>query len=121
MTRSTASRILALAAAIGLLSQALLIGNVFGINLPLLAGALLAVAAALRPAGRRMDPIDLWLPAAAIAVTAGIAIRSDPFLDFLDICGGCLLLGASIAAIGGAAVTRRSAVGVIELALIVLG
>ena len=121
MTRSTASRILALAAAIGLLSQALLIGNVFGINLPLLAGALLAVAAALRPAGRRMDPIDLWLPAAAIAVTAGIAIRSDPFLDFLDICSGCLLLGASIAAIGGAAVTRRSAIGVIELALIVLG
>ena len=121
MTRSTALRILALAAAIGLLSQAVLIDNSFGINLPLLATALLAAAVALRPAGRTIDPLDLWLPIAAIAVTAGIAIRSDPFLVFLDICTGCLLLGAAIAAIGGSAVTRRSATGVVELALIVLG
>jgi hypothetical protein len=121
MTRSTAIRILALAAAIGLLSQSVLIGNVFGLNLPLLAIALLAGAVALRPAGRTIDPLDLWLPVAAIAVTAGIAVRSDPFLVFLDICAGCVLLGAAIAAIGGSAVTRRSAVGVVELALIVLG
>jgi hypothetical protein len=121
MTRSTAIRILSLAAAIGLLSQSLLIGNVFGLNLPLLAIALLAAAVALRPADRMIDPLDLWLPVAAIAVTAGIAIRSDPFLVFLDICAGCLLLGAAIAAIGGSRVTRRSAVGVVELALIVLG
>lgn len=121
MTRPTAIRILALAAAIGLISQSVLIGNVFGINLPLLSLALLAAAVALRPSGRAIDPLDLWLPAAAIAVTAGIAIRSDPFLVFLDICAGCLLLGAAVAAIGGAAVTRRSAAAVLELALIVLG
>jgi hypothetical protein len=121
MTRSTAIRILSLAAAIGLLSQSVLIGNVVGLNLPLLAIALLAGAVALRPVGRMIDPLDLWLPVAAIAVTAGIAVRSDPFLVFLDICAGCVLLGAAIAAIGGSAVTRRSAVGVVELALIVLG
>ena len=121
MSRSTAIRILAIAAAIGLLSQAVLLDNAFGINLPFLATALLAAAVALRPAGRRLDPLDLWLPIAAIAVTAGIAIRSDPFLVFLDICTGCLLLGAAIAAIGGIPVTRRSAAGVVELALIVLG
>ena len=120
MTRSVAIRILSLAAAIGLLSQALLIGNVFGINLPLLAAALLAAAIALRPAGRAMDPLDLWLPVAAIAVVAGIAIRSDPFLVFLDIGAGCLLLGAGIAAIGGSSVTRRSADRVAEAALLVL-
>jgi hypothetical protein len=121
MTRSTAIRILTLAAVVGLISQAVLIGNVFGINLPLLTAVLLVAAVALRPPGRPIDPLDLWLPVAAIAATAGIAIRSDPFLVFLDIGSGCLLLGASIAAIGGSPVTRRSAARVLELALIVLG
>jgi len=121
MSRSIALRILALAAAVGLFSQALLIGNVFGLNLPLMAGAVLAAAVALRPDGRRIDPLDLWLPVGAIAVTAGIALRADPFLVLLDIGSGCLLLGAAVAAIGGSAVTRRSAVAIVELALIVLG
>jgi hypothetical protein len=121
MNRSIAIRILWLAAAIGLASQALLLDNLFGINLPILSAALLAAAFALWPAGRAMDPLDLWLPVAAIAVVAGIAIRSDPFLLLLDVGAGCLLLGASIAAIGGSAVTRRSVAGVVELGLIVLG
>ena len=121
MNRSIAIRILSLAAAIGLASQALLLDNLFGINLPILSAALLAAAFALWPAGRAMDPLDLWLPVAAIAVIAGIAIRSDPFLLLLDVGAGCLLLGASIAAIGGSAVTRRSVAGVVELGLIVLG
>jgi hypothetical protein len=81
----------------------------------------LAAAVALRPVGRRIDPLDPWLPVGAIAVTAGIAIRADPFLVLLDIGSGCLLLGAAVAAIGGSAVTRRSAVAIVELALIVLG
>jgi len=121
MSRSIALRILALAAAVGLVSQALLIGNVLGLNLPLMAGAVLAAAVALRPVGRRIDPLDLWLPVGAIAVTAGIALRADPFLVLLDIGSGCLLLGAAVAAIGGSAVTRRSAGAIVELALIVLG
>ena len=121
MSRSIALRILALAAAVGLFSQALLLGHVFGLNLPLMAGAVLAAAVALRPDGRRIDPLDLWLPVGAIAVTAGIALRADPFLVLLDIGSGCLLLGAAVAAIGGSAVTRRSAVAIAELALIVLG
>jgi hypothetical protein len=121
MSRSIALRILAFAAAVGLVSQALLIGNVFGLNLPLMAGAVLAAAVALRPVGRRIDPLDPWLPVGAIAVTAGIAIRADPFLVLLDIGSGCLLLGAAAAAIGGSAVPRRSAVAIVELALIVLG
>jgi MFS family permease len=104
MSRSIALRILAVSAAVGLFSQALLIGNVFGLNLPLMAGAVLAAAVALRPVGHRIDPLDLWLPVGAIAVTAGIALRADPFLVLLDIGSGCLLLGAAVAAIGGSAV-----------------
>jgi hypothetical protein len=121
LTRSNAIRILVAAALIGLVSQSLLVHNAFGINLPLMAVLLLASAWALRPMDRRMDRLDGWLPVAAIAVTTGIAVRSDPFLDLLDIGTGCLLLGAAIAAIGGSAVTRRSAIAVVELALIVLG
>jgi len=121
MRRSTAVRILALATGVGLLSQSLLIGNAFGLNLPLMTAAVLAAAVALRPPARRIDPLDLWLPIAAVAVTAGIAIRSDPFLVLLDIGSGCLLLGAAVAAIGGSAVTRRSAARIVELALMALG
>jgi hypothetical protein len=121
LSRSTALRILVLAGAVGLLSQSLLIGNEFGLNLPLMTAAVLAAAVALRPIDRPFDPVDLWLPAAAVGVTAGIAVRSDPFLVLLDIGAGCLLLGAAVAAIGGASVTRRSAAAIVELALIVLG
>jgi hypothetical protein len=121
MTPSTAIRVLTAAAIVGLISQLLLVGNIFGINLPILSALLLAMSWILRPADRRIDPLDMWLPLAAIAVIAGIALRSDPFLVLLDIGAGCLLLGASIAAIGGSTVTRRSAVAVVELALIVFG
>jgi hypothetical protein len=121
LTRSNAIRILVAATLIGVVSQSLLVDNAFGINLPLMAVLLLAGAWALRPMHRRMDRLDGWLPVAAIAVTSGIAVRSDPFLDLLDIGAGCLLLGAAMAAIGGSAITRRSAIAVVELALIVLG
>ena len=121
MTRSIAIRIAALAAALGLAGQALLVGNVFGLNLLLLALALLAAAVVVRPREAAVDRTDLWLPIAAVAVVAGVAIRADPLLDLLDIGAGCLLLGASIAAIGGIAVTRRSAIGVVVLGTMALG
>ena len=121
MTRPVALQILALAAGIGLITQALLLGNLFGLNIPILSGALLAAAYLLRPAGRRMDPLDLWLPVAAMALSVSVAIRADPTLLFLDLAAACALLGASMAAIAGAAVTRRSAIAVVALGLMVLG
>ena len=121
MTRSIAIRILALAAALGLAGQALLVGNVFGLNLLLLALALLGAAVLVRPPDAAIDRADVWLPIAAIAVVAGVAIRADPLLDLLDLGTGCLLLGASIAGIGGIAVTRRSAIGVVVLGTMALG
>jgi Domain of unknown function (DUF4173) len=121
MSRSTALRILSIAAVLGLLGQGLLVGNLFGLNLLVLAIALLGAAAAVRPAGSHLDRFDRWLPIAALAVIAGVVIRADPLLVLLDIGAGCLLLGASIAAIGGVAVTRRSALGVVLLGTMALG
>jgi Domain of unknown function (DUF4173) len=121
MTRSIAIRILAVAAAIGLVGQGLLVGNAFGLNLLLLSVALLAAAVALRPVGADIDILDLWLPVSAVLIVSGTALRADPLLDLIDIGAGCLLLGASIAAIGGVAVTRRSAAGVVLIGLVALG
>ena len=121
MTRAVALRILVLAGAIGLAAQALLLDNLLGINATILAAALLGAAFVLRPADRQMDPLDRWLPPAALAISLAIAIRADPTLLVLDVMAACALLGASAAAIAGEAVTRRSAVRVVELGMLVLG
>ena len=121
MTRPVALRILALAAVIGLVAQWLLFGNLLGINAPILAAAVLGAAYVLRPGDREIDPLDRWLPPAAVAISLGIAVRADPFLLLLDVLAACALLGASVAAIAGEAVTRRSAARVVELGFIVLG
>jgi hypothetical protein len=121
MTRRTAVRVLLLAMLIGLITQALLLGNLLGLNAPLLAAVLLATGWLVRPTDRPIDPVDLWMPASAIAVSAGIALRADPFLTELDALVACGLLGASMAAFAGIAVTRRSAVAIVELGFLVLG
>jgi hypothetical protein len=121
MTRPVALRILALAAAIGLVAQGLLLDNLLGINAPILAAGLLGAAFVLRPVDRRIDPLDRWLPPAALAISLGIALRADPVLLLLDVMAACALLGASVAAIAGEAVTRRSAIRVVELGFLVLG
>ena len=121
MTRRIAARVLVLAGLVGWLAQALLLENLLGLNAPVLAAGLLGTAWIVRPAGRPVDRLDRWLPAAALAVSAGIALRADPTLVALDAFVACGLLGASMAAFAGLAVTRRSAVAVAELALLVLG
>ena len=121
MTRPAALRILAVAGIIGLVAQALLLGSLLGVNVPILSSALLVAAFVLRPPTRAIDPLDLWLPAAAIALSLAVAVRADPTLLLFDVMAACGLLGASIAAIGGQAVTRRSAARVVELAFLVLG
>src|SRR5689334_22045197 len=121
MTRRIAVRIFLLAALVGWLSQALLIGNLLGLDAPLLAALLLSVAWLVRPGDEPVDRLDWWLPAAALAVSAGIAVRADPSLLLIDGFVACLLLGASMAAFAGLAVTRRSALAITELGLLVLG
>ncbi len=121
MTRPIARRILSLATLLGLIAQLVLIDAMPGINFPLLAIGLLIAAALVRPHDSRIDQVDWWLPPAAVAVSLGIAIRADPFLVLLDLGTAGLLLGASISALGGAAVTRRSAVAIAGLGIVVLG
>ena len=121
MTRRTALRILALAAVIGAVGQGLLLGNLLGINAPVLAAVLLGAGYLLRPSGARIDPLDRWIPIAAMAFSLAIAVRADPVLLVLDVLSACGLLGASMAAVAGQAVTRRSALRVVELGFVVLG
>jgi hypothetical protein len=121
MTRRIAVRLLVLAALVGWLAQALLLQNLLGVNAPILAAVLLLAGWVVRPPDRPVDRLDWWLPAAALAVSAGIAVRADPTLVALDAMVACGLLGASMAAFSGLAVTRRSAIAVVELGLLVLG
>lgn len=121
MTRPIAARILALAAFVGIAAQALLLDSLLGINVPILTGAVLVGAWLLRSPDRPIDPLDRWIPPSAMAFAMAVALRADPFLLLLDVVTGCALLGSSVAAIGGEAVTRRSAARVVELGFTVLG
>jgi hypothetical protein len=121
MTRPVALRILAIAAAIGLIAQAVLFETLLGVNVTLLTIAVLGAAFVVRPRDGRIDSADVWLPVAAVALAVAVAIRADPVLLFLDVLALVTLVGASVAAIGGEAVTRRSAIRIGELGLVVLG
>lgn len=121
MTRPVALRILVLAALIGLVAQAVLFDTLLGINVPLLTMGVIAAAVAIRPRDRSIDQADWWLPPATVIVAVAIAVRADPVLLVLDVISLSALLGASVAAISGAAVTRRSAARIVELGFLVLG
>ncbi len=121
MTRPVAVRILVLAALVGLVAQALLFDSLLGINVPILTVAVLAAAAAIRPHDEAIDRADWWLPPTTILLAAAIAIRADPLLLLLDVAALSALIGASVAAIGGGAVTRRSAIRIVELGFLVIG
>ena len=120
METTIARRCLAAALAIGLLGQALLYSTDLGINVPILAVLILGSAFVVADWGRRLDPLDIWLPIAALVVPAGVALRSDPFTVLLDVATSATLLGASMAALAGAAVTRRSAMAIVGLGFVVL-
>ena len=124
MDRTTATRALGSAAIIGLVAQAWLFRTALGVNVVLLTAAVLGIGWLIgRSAGRaaRPDPFDAWLPIAALVVAAMIGVRSDPLLVFLDAATAATLLAASMAALAGAAVTRRSAVGITIVGATVLG
>jgi hypothetical protein len=121
MTRPIAARILALAAVVGVAAQGLLLDSLLGINVPILTAAVLGVAWLLRSPDRPIDRLDRWIPPSAMAFAIAVALRADPFLLLLDVVTACALLGASVAAIGGEAVTRRSAARIVELGFTVLG
>ena len=94
MTRPLAIRILALAAAIGLAGQALLVDHLFGLNLLILSASLLLAAVAVRPRTAASRPGSTpGCRSPRSCVVGGVAIRADPLLNLLDAGVGCLLLG----------------------------
>jgi hypothetical protein len=123
MDRTTATRALIGAALIGVVAQAWLFRTALGINVVLLTAAVLAtgwIIARLAGRAERLDPLDAWLPVSAILVAGMIGLRSDPTLVFLDAATAATLLAASMAALAGAAVTRRSALAITILGTLVL-
>lgn len=121
MERPLARRVLATGLLLGLLSEFVLDGPAFGLNIPLMVIALLAAAWLLRRRGRAPDPLDAWLPIVAIVLAGFVAIRGDPFLALLDTLVALAFTGASVVAFSGLAVTRRSASVVATIGLWVVG
>jgi len=109
MDRSAARRVLALAILLGMTAEILFDGPAFGINVPIGVAALLAAGWLVRRQGTAPDPLDTWLPVAAIVCAAMVAVSGDRFLAILDTVCALAFSGASIAAMSGVAVTRRSA------------
>ena len=116
MDRSTARRVLAAGLALGVLAEILFDGPALGLNVPIAVAALLAAGWLVRRAGTAPDPLDAWLPTAALACAVAVALTGDRFLALLDTMAALAFAGASIVALAGVPVTRRSAAVVAFLA-----
>lgn len=113
---SAAARVIAAGLGIGLMTELLIRRHAIGINLLLVTSALLVAVAVLRPRGRRMDPLDAWLPLGAVLFATFPALRTDEPLVVIDALVAVVLVGATVAAAAGATVTRRSLLAGLELA-----
>ncbi len=108
MPKPAARTILLLALGIGMLVDVVIPGNAAGVNAALVVAALLAASAAVagRDGLRRVDPVDAWIPVAAIGFAAMPAIRADSWLVAADLMLAALLGAAAGACLGGARITR---------------
>src|SRR5688500_4770669 len=75
-----AARAISLAVFAGILGQLLFVGQGAGINIAIWVALMLVAAWAVRPRVARMDRADVWLPTAALAFAALIALRDDAML-----------------------------------------
>lgn len=114
--RSVARQVLLAGLILGLLAELAFDGPALGIGVPIVAAAVLVAGWSVRRPGRALDPLDVWLPVGAIVLATLVAVRADPFLAILDVILAAALLGASLAAMSGLAVTRRSASVVLMMA-----
>jgi hypothetical protein len=112
----SATRVLAVALGVGLAAELLLDGHALGINVPLATAVLLVATAAIAGGIRRIDPLDAWIPCAALVLAAFTAIRDDGPLLLLDVTGALGLTAASAPAFAGEAVTRRTTAAILALA-----
>lgn len=107
--RTVARRVLLAGLALGLLGELAFDGPAFGIGVPTVVAAVLVAGWSVRRRGRALDPLDAWLPVSAIVLALLVGVRADPFVAGLDILVAIGLIGASLAAMSGLAVTRRRA------------
>jgi hypothetical protein len=107
--RLVARNVLVAGLALGVFAEVAFNGQPLGIGVPVVVVAVLLAGWTVRRRGRAPDPLDAWLPVAAVVMSLLVAIRADPFLATLDIAAAAALVGASLAAMSGLAVTRRSA------------
>ncbi len=100
----------------GLLAQLLFFGQFLGLNVPLWIAFVLGAAFVLRRPDAHLDRLDLWLPPAALAFAAFVALRDDSMLVLFDLASTGALTLASVVAIGGQPVSRGAWSTIIRLA-----
>ena len=100
------------ALAVGIVADLMFDRNALGINMPLFTAAVLAIVTFFGRDRRPADPLDGWLPALALVASCGPALRTDQAVVALDLLLVTLAVAAWGFAVGGVAVTRRSAAGV---------
>jgi hypothetical protein len=91
---------------LGVAGQQLFFARAVGLNVIVAIALVLALSWWLRPRERRPDPLDRWLPAAAVTFATLCVIRADPALAAFDAAAAAALALAWIAALGGARITR---------------
>jgi len=109
-----ARRLVLLASAVGVLGQLLFVAQDAGVNVILWTAAVLATAAVARDRATAFDPLDAWLPVGALLFAGFVAVRADADLVAFDIVAVLSLTAASIAAMAGIRVTRRSLGGALR-------
>jgi hypothetical protein len=115
--RFVARRVLLAGLALGVLSELAFHGSAVGIGVPIVVVAVLLAGWSVRRGGRAPDRLDAWLPIGAVVLSTLVAIRADPFLAVLDLIAAAALVGASLAAMSGLAVTRRSGSAIAMIAM----
>lgn len=107
-----AARVVLLATGLGIAAQLLFYDTGIGLNLPLALGTLLVAGWLVRPTGaRRPRARDAWLPVAAVACAAFVALRGDATLQVLDAWAAVALTGAALASFAGLRIVDRSTAG----------
>ena len=121
MDQTLARRVLATGLALGLLTELVLDGPAYGLNVVVVVAATLGAGWLLRRRGRAPDPLDAWLPVTALVLAAFVALRGDPFMAFLDTAGAFTFTGGSLVAFSGTPVTRRFASVIATMGTLALG
>ncbi|MBI3750762.1 MAG: DUF4173 domain-containing protein [Chloroflexi bacterium] len=103
-----ARRVALAALLLGILGDLLFDRVALGINVPIAIGAGLVAATLFRPAGSRIDRLDLWIPLVAMLAALGVALRADPTIVAFDLALAGVATLAWMICCSGVALTRRS-------------